>query len=244
MKRFVFGSTMLLLCLLGAAETTPALAASKFLLNGAEITSDLTFSVGMEVLMEDMHTFGMPEYLCSWIFDGLIEAGGVSAFINEILMLTGERLGASGATFEATGTVKDLAGKTITVGKVLETLQNDEIECEDMKGVCSGIVTLTALDEPWHLEVTLLESLTYMLHFLSEETKGLAFWLDCNTIGGLTEELCEGPTFTSLENVVGGVLMTWNENSEISCSIGGPGQFLVTAEGRLESSLGTLSVSE
>jgi hypothetical protein len=236
-KTCAIGSVLAAALVFGVAGASPAVAASKFLLGGSEITSTqigvkVAPLAGAKFLLEDVGMLQVVDLLCSGSFTGSIEPGGT--LVNFILFLMSN---------------EEALAETV-LGK-----GGYDIECEDAKKVCTAPVLLVALNLVWHMNVE-LETLLgggerYVLHLLEEVEKEPEFYIDCNTMLGLVEDYCKGLTIAELTNEAGaGVLATFSENEELTppldCTVGGEkkgllaGSFLITdSENNIE-----LSVSE
>lgn len=196
----------------GAYMTSSAFAVSELLANGATISGDLPISITGTLLLEDEGAPGKPDIVCQGIFDGLFESGTLG-FINEVLMSNGELLEA---------TIKDLTA----------TVSGDDIECTSANGTCSGTVLVVALHLPWHLELELLADGSWMLDFLEEAGKEPAYALDCSTIFGLVEDVCDGLVYATLDqNGVGDVLALFAVTKEGNCTLGGTASGALSGEG-------------
>jgi hypothetical protein len=226
-KIHVLGVALFAALALSAVASSSAFAVSKVLLNNAEITTKIPFSVESDagnLLLEDMGATGKPDILCSGFFDGTIEPGGVLAFLEGVLTLTGEN-------------------------------KANSISCVSDNGTCEGAVIVTALNLPWHLEVVLatiggVEH--YLLHFLSgteEANKMPAYSVDCLVFGLLFEDVCQGLTFADLteNSTEGDLLGVFSENTAITpagnCSEGGVEQGLLFGDGLITSTSGPLELS-
>jgi hypothetical protein len=235
-NRHTIWSLLAAVFVFGAISVAPALAASKFLLGGSEITSTqigvkIAPLTGAKFLLEDVGMLQIVDLLCSGTFTGSIEPGGTLVSFLLFLMSNEEAL------------AETVLGKG-----------GYDIECEDAKKVCTSPVLLVALNLVWHMNVeleTLLGGERYVLHLLEEVEKEPEFYIDCNTALGLVEDYCKGLTIAELKNEAGaGVVAEFSENEELTppmnCTVGGEkkgllvGSFLITdSENNIE-----LSVSE
>jgi len=225
-----------------AVATTSAAFAeeSQILANGATILALLPLEVTGSLLLEDMNATGTPDILCSGAFDGMIEPGGTLGYVEEVLT----------------------SGKELLEGE----LGGDLVECVDDKNVCSSPVDVEALELPWHWQIILHEPLpgvfAWLLHFLNlleiEELKEVGvgvptYHIDCNTLIGLVEDLCEGLSSARLWVDLMGHLRgsfnsllldesEWGAESEATdCIIGGMGQGLIESPEDEETSGGIFS---
>jgi hypothetical protein len=210
------------LLMVGAMTASSALATTpQILANGKTITELLFLQLSGEALLEDTKAsiLGNPDLLCSGIYNGMIEPGGASGFVEELLMLSGELLNEAG---------------------VLNGAGNDMIDCTDHNSLCSKgeteEVLETALNLPWHMRVGLLEiggKDVYIGETLREAGKVPAEEITCETALGTLKDICEVEEGTTsdalLENTAGGVLGELTEKDKAEggiteaekCSIGG-----------------------
>jgi len=225
-KIHVLGLALFAVFALSAVAASSALAVSKYLLNGAEITSTITTETESNsegLLLEDMNATGKPDILCSGFFDGTIAAGGVKDTIEAVLTLTKELLQGGHAA------------------------NSDLIECE-AHSTCTNPVDVEAINLPWATEVV-LSGTTFVDLIFSSGAGTPGYIVDCNTIIGLVEDTCTGNTGAILANATGGVLGEFSESNEAitvpaNCTQGGEKQGLLQADGLTTSASGTLSLSE
>ena len=206
----------------GGLTASQSFATPKFLLNGAEIKELISAKSEQEMALEDMGAAGKPEDLCSWISDYAILPVIGWLVVEAYLMLDETLLESSIPFFDA-------------------------VECVP-HSICSNPSEVMARSLPWETEIVLIGS-SYVLLVLSTEGKVPGFTIDCNTILGLIEDTCTGPTGAILANESGGVLVEYSEtNEEITapgnCTQGGEKQGLIHGVGLITSPSGTLSVSE
>jgi hypothetical protein len=221
MRKF-YGLMLALLSVsvVGAHMASVAFAESEWLVNGAVISAaeDLHFTLKGEVLLEDTGAPGKPDILCTGALDGLFESGTL-AFINEVLDSSGELLAA---------TIKDLSS----------TVEGDDVECTDMSGTCSGVVLLVALHLPTHVELELLvgdAEEPYMADALEEAGKEPAYAIDCNSLLGLVEDVCDGlATAFLLDLGAGDVTVGVLAIKQGNCSLGGIETSVLEGEALLE----------
>jgi hypothetical protein len=204
------GAVVACLLAFGAVGMTPAVAASKFLLGGSEITATTSIKMtplsGTKFLLEDVGGTQVTDLLCSGSFEGAINAGGTTGSFTLMEMFNGELL------------IEMVLGK-----------EGDDIECEDVKKICNAPVLLVALNFIWRTKVelaTILGVERYLFDFMVEAGKEPEFYVDCNTALGLVEDYCKGLLAAELKNEAGaGVLAEFSENEEITpplnCTIGG-----------------------
>jgi len=213
----------------GGYVASAAFAESEILANGNMIlaSEDLLFQILGELLLEDTGATGKPDILCTIILDGLFESGTL-AFINEVLHDTGELLSA---------TINDLSG----------SVEGDDVECVDMNNVCSSPVLLVAIHLPWHLQLELLAGDTeepYMWDLLEETGKEPAYAIDCNTILGLIEDVCDGLLEMYLLDLgMGNVDAGFLPIRQGNCSQGGVGTNVFEGEGLIEDGTTMFSLS-
>lgn len=232
MKRiYVVGLGLLAIFAFSATAATSAFAASKFLLNGAEISSEITAEIESNanlLLLEDMKATGTPNLLCSgWLVID-IKPGGTTGMILEVLMLNLEALLANG-----------------TAGK-----PGVRVECEDMKKTCSGEPSVTAVNLPWPVELV-LEGATFVTLILNKSgTEEPGYATDCTVLGILVEDTCKGETGAIMTNgTENNVLAEFSETNEtitkpVFCSVSKETSGLLAGVGSMTSSAGALSVSE
>jgi hypothetical protein len=224
-----------------AATSAFAEAEGQLLWNGAKLgaTEELALEISGELLLEDMGATGMPDILCSGIFDALT-LGPKLLDILQLLMLGGAALLADGTAGEP----------------------GVHIECEEMKNVCTNPVLLVALPFPWHVEIELMlvgGVSVYLAHFLTlleneealEEGNEPGYTVDCNSLLGLVEDTCNGLTSARVVTIGGALLMyfdslaltePWGAESEsVNCSVGGAGQELIESHEDLEGEGGTIT---
>lgn len=207
----------------GAMTVSSAFGASAVLLNGAVPSALFGVEMTGEFLFEDMKE--PPDILCSGIFDMDIEAGGVTGAIESFLTLTKELLEVVGG--------------------------GDLVECEEhgTSKLCSNPVDVVTVGLPWPFETMLTAGgLWYLLINPHAGGPGPGIILDCNSILGLIEDTCSGPTGAQLINGVSGLEMSFLEaNEEITpagnCTLGGAKEFLILGVGVLTSPSGVVDVS-
>ncbi|MGH9770240.1 MAG: hypothetical protein ACRD4Q_00835 [Candidatus Acidiferrales bacterium] len=223
MRKIHIGLAVFAVFAFSAVVSSSALAASAYLLNGAEIKELIFTEATGELLLEDTGIFGKPDVLCSGIFDGMIEPGGVIDEIESVLELNKELLEGPGGT--------------------------DLIECE-AHSTCTNPVDVIAINLPWATEVMLTAGGLWYDLINAHAGGGLpGYTIDCNSIIGLIEDTCTGNTSNQLVNEAGGLLGEFfeNETEGISppggCTQGGAGTGLVVGNGFITSGSGTLTVS-
>jgi len=207
-----------------AISATSALAASELLGNAATI-SELAAQITGSLLLEDTKATGKPDVLCEGIFDVLL-VNGTLTFIEQVLMSNGELLAA-------------------TVNNLEKAVEGDDIECTDDSSICSAPVLVVAVNLPWHVELELISEL-YKLHFLSgseEAGKEPGYVVDCNSLLGLVEDICEGLVFAEMVAEAGGVEAKFNSIEEASCSQGGAKAADIVGTGLIEETGVTFSLN-
>jgi len=231
MRKF-YGLALALLSVfaVGAYVASAAFAESQILANGNVIlaSENLEFTLKGELLLEDSGAPGKPDVLCTGAFDGLFESGTL-AFINEVLDTAGELLVAS---------INDLLG----------LVEGDDVECTDMAGTCMGTVLVVALHLPWHLEIELLTADTeepFMFDFLNEAGKEPAYAIDCITLLGLVEDVCDGLVEAYLLDLgAGDVTAGFLPILQGDCTLGGVGKGVLEGESLIEDGNTLFSLSE
>ena len=174
-----------------ALVATSALAVSKVLSSGEEILAALPIQLAGSWLWEDMGAAGPPDLLCSGIFDGTLNVGGTLLSIEHLLTSGGVQL------------------------------ENNLIECIDLKNICSSPVNFEELNLPWDFTIELDAALTgealtvYLGHFLTAAEAGTGFGepeynVDCNSILGLVAGFCKGLTSVRLLNNAAGISVYFN----------------------------------
>jgi hypothetical protein len=210
--------TLLAMFVVSAYLASAAFAESELLANGSVISEGLTFTLKGELLLEDSGAPGKPDILCTSVFDGLLESSTL-AFISEVLDSNNELLAA---------TIKDLTS----------TVEGDDVECTDMAGTCSGVVLFVMIHLPWHLELELLAADTeepYMWDLLEEVGKEPAYAIDCNSLLGLVEDICDGLSYFFLLDLgAGDVTAGFLPVLQGDCSLGGVGKSVFEGESLLE----------
>jgi hypothetical protein len=206
-----------------AVAASPAFAESEgeVLLSGAKLTESIEASTTDEFLLEDTGAPGVPELLCSLKYDERItfEAGEAKlSFVLTILTLEG-----------------------IANGNM--------VDCEDMKGVCKNPVLMTATLLPWHWEYSLINGTSPMLYrgfYLTGEPAnvGDSWDVDCETLLGKVEDVCEEPIEATVTSEASGILDEFSQEGG-KCSVGGENKDLMVGSG-LTTAVGggTLSISE
>ena len=221
-KLRIVGVVLTVLLAVLVIDASSASAVSQILVGGATVgAAGAPFEITGEVLLEDMGAPLTPDILCSFVLGGTISQGGVLGFVEFVLELDG---------------ILNMVSST-----------EDLIECTS--STCSNPVDVIVEDLPWHIELVLMAAGAeeWLVDFLVEAGKTAAFRLDCNTIIGLIEDLCEGLTSAVLKNTATDIEAEFNVNSEAGdCTVGGVGQDLVESEGVMlvTSTGGTVQLSD
>jgi hypothetical protein len=229
MMRKHYGLALALLSVFAVSGyvASAAFAEDEILANGMSISANLPFELKGELLLEDSGAPGKPDVLCTGTFDGLFESSTL-AFINEVLDSNGELLAA---------TLNDLS----------VPVAGDDVECTDMSGTCSGVVLVVALHLPWHLELELLAGDTeepWMLDFLEEAGKEPAYAIDCNSLLGLVEDVCDKLVYAFLLDLeAGDVTAGFLPTLQGDCSLGGVGKGVLEGESLIEDGTTLFSLS-
>jgi hypothetical protein len=224
MRKTLIGCVGVVVLVLAGLAATPTFAASE-LLGNTEVIKELAAQITGSILLEDEKATGKPDFLCEYILDVLL-VNGTLTFIEQVLMSNGELLAA-------------------TVNNLEKAVEGDDLECTDDSGICSAPVLVVAINLPWHVELELISEL-YKLHFLSgteEAGKEPGYNVDCNSILGLVEDICEGLVFAEMVAETGGVLMKFNSLKELSCTQGGAASVNLVGEGLLEETGVTFSLN-
>jgi len=183
-----------------SAETTV------WLVDGKAIVNPVAVEVAGSVLLADLKTpLGEAAILCSGLFIGTVGPGAADE-ITGVLNLNSE----------------------LTSNGVLTELGLESADCVNERECPSPLVWAENL--PWLTILSLMEGGLILDLFFKEAGKQPAFEVDCSTIIGLIEDLCEGETSVDLENMPteGDVLGSFNQ-AELeaegllgTCTLGGP----------------------
>jgi len=229
-KFFLVGLALFGVMAFSAVVVSSAFAEeSKILAGGNAIVALLPILIEGELLLEDEKATPKLNLDCSGKFDGWIEPGGTLGYITDLLMLGGELLNELG---------------------VLNGAGNDMIDCVVLGSeVCSKNEALVTVNlngtTVWHIELV-LDSATetdYLVDFLNlhdiEELLEAStvvepqYIVDCETILGLAEDVCEGLSSARLYMDLAGNLRgsfnhlllaesAWAAESQLTkCSLGG-----------------------
>ncbi len=223
-KAHVIGLGLVVALALGALSASPALAVSKYLLNGAEILTEIEGQEEGEMSFVDMKGLGETQILFSRIAD--YRGWFPFRLLHQWLMLDGKPLLSNG-----------VEGEPGVLGDV-----------EVHGGICTE-ATVAVRGIPWKVEVGLSGSTYEDLVTAGEAGSGEpGITIDCLVLGILMEDVCTGPTAMVLTNNESGVTAEYSENETLTppwnCSIGGAGQGLLKGAELVLASSGTLSVSE
>src|ERR1700735_1074780 len=203
----------------GSASAETTLLAG-WLFNAAPVTALFTAGTSGELKLTTL-VLGVTgvEVVCSGIFDGSVGPSGedeVTALLN---------------------LAKEEISKTPLVGLSLD--------CEVIVGSSTVRCAVKELAElwpdalPWHTLLVLMESGAFLDLFLGAET---GYHVFCPELGG--ENLCDGPTSTTMTNGATDVIGVFDATSEkASCTTGGTGAGDILGEGLTFEEPGTLSVS-
>lgn len=226
-----------------AVSAASALAADEWLANGAPIAAALVVEIPMELTLISLTSAGgtiLEEIACSVIFDGKV--GPVAAgVIEDMTNLTNEFIGELGMLNERfldCEVIKDNESLSACVIHSLVEVWLDALNLE--------------LGLTWTTQIELMGAEPLFLNhiFGGGVEKEPGYVLKCKLNGGNTiEELCESLRSAALENVVGGVKMTFNWENPIdteiaNCSLLGANTGALKGSGVIKLTNGeTLSVS-
>ena len=229
-KFYVAGLALVAVLAFSALASSSAFAVSKYLLNGAQITTTIPTVTEGELLLEDTAATGKPDILCMGSFDGTIgPPEGTKDQITEVLNLE----------------------KVLVAGE----LANSDLiaNCETDNGTCTNPVDVEAVNLPWNTEVMLTPGGKFSDLLVSSGNGEPGWRVDCNSIIGLISDTCtgEGNASAELTNIAGGgVLGTFleTETDTISppahCSLNGGKTGLVVGSSPITSTSETLTLSE
>jgi hypothetical protein len=199
-----------------ATLTLGVIAPSAFagwLVDGTEAIKAEATETEEELTLTDLGAPGTPEIFCKDILDGTIGPGEKDQ-TTEVLNVAKEKIG------------------TNKTGLALS--------CEDKKGICANPAEVWPDNLPWSTELAGMESSPFALDQLLAITgKVPGYTLDCKSILGLVEDICEGATSAEVENSFEKRVLerfdpeTPIESQKMSCTLGGAGAGDIKGEGSI-----------
>lgn len=206
----VAGFALAAVCAFCAIVVTSAFAADEWLADGAPITAALSAETPIELALIALEKAGgafVEEILCSLIMDGTV-GPGAEGVIEDILSLTGETIGelemANEKPLSCTVTSNNAMDLSACKLNTLVEVWLDNLNLE---------LVLT-----WKTQIELMGAEPLFLNHLfgggAGKEVGYEFKCEIN-LGVKIEELCESLRSAALENVVGGVQMTFNWENPI-----------------------------